>query len=437
MTTKSAPGPQDHDQVCPICGGKGLIVYDVPVGDPDFGKAYPCPCQTERLLREKADELRRLSGLEGLTAKTFASFDCLRAGLSAKQHSSLKIAYESAQTFAREPKGWLLLTGDYGCGKTHLAAAIANEALARGEAALFVTVPDLLDHLRAAFRPGAGGYDARFEAVRAAPLLILDDLGTESPTPWALEKLYQIFNYRYNRRLPTVVTTNRAIEEIEGRVRSRLLDTDLTRQLPIDAPDYRSARASTSLALSSLGLHGDQTFAAWDARPGLPPKEATNLKRVYQIARAFARLPEGWLAFTGTHGCGKTHLAAAIANEQVEQGREVIFVTAPDLLDHLRATFNPGSAVSFDKLFYALRSTPLLALDDLGTESATPWAREKLFQLLDHRYAARLPTVFTFAKRLDEIEPKLASRLGDARLSQVAAIIAPSYRGQQKSKRRR
>ena len=64
-------------------------------------------------------------------------------------------------------------------------------------------VPDLLDHLRATFNPATGArYDKRFDEIKAATLLILDDLGTESATAWAREKLYQLFNYRYNARLP-------------------------------------------------------------------------------------------------------------------------------------------------------------------------------------------------------------------------------------------
>ena len=99
---------------------------------------------------------------------------------------------------------------------------------------------------------------------------------------------------------------------------------------------------------------------------------------------------------SGTYGCGKTHLAAAIANHQLTAGRPTpMFVVVPDLLDHLRATFSPTSATTLDRLFEQVKSAPLLVLDDLGTESATPWAREKLFQLLNYRYAARLPTVIT------------------------------------------
>jgi DNA replication protein DnaC len=69
----------------------------------------------------------------------------------------------------------------------------------------------------------------------------------------------------------------------------------------------------------------------------------------------------------------------------------------------------------------------LLILDDLGTQSATPWAREKLYQIFNHRYTAQLPTVITTASRLDEIDPRIRSRMLDSRLCVFFGILAPAY----------
>ncbi|NIO71917.1 MAG: ATP-binding protein, partial [Anaerolineae bacterium] len=107
-------------------------------------------------------------------------------------------------------------------------------------------------------------------------------------------------------------------------------------------------------------------------------------------------------------------------------------VVVPDLLDHLRATFSPNSLISYDKRFEEVRTAPLLVLDDLGTESATPWAREKLFQLFNYRYNARLPTVITMQNSVEELEetnPRLSSRMLDISRCTVFAILAPSYHG--------
>jgi DNA replication protein DnaC len=158
-------------------------------------------------------------------------------------------------------------------------------------------------------------------------------------------------------------------------------------------------------------------------------EEYASLRVAHRAAQGFAESPADWLVFTGTYGSGKTHLAAAIANFRVARRQPALFVTVPDLLDHLRATFSPQSTISYDKLFEQVRRAPLLVLDDLGTESATSWAREKLYQLTNYRYNARLPTVITTAQAIEDLDPRLRSRLLDQTRCQIYAIIAPPYRG--------
>jgi len=419
-------------EVCPICKGLGYLRADVPVEHPDFGKLVPCRCRLTELAEQRAATLRSDSDLRVLSRMTFETFTHDGHGLPPDKQANLRWAYEEARSFAENPKGWLILRGGFGCGKTHLAAAIANFCIERGVAVLFATVPDLLDHLRATFAPNSSVlYDSRFDEVRTAPVLILDDLGTESGTSWAQEKLFQIINYRYNAQLPTVITTNHELEEIPLRLRSRLVDFGLARVVAITAPDYRRAGvAQDQSELSSLSLHSQQTFETFDLRRGeISDDEYANLKRALEIARVFAENPRDWLIFAGTYGCGKTHLAAAIANLYASAGRSALFVLVPDLLDHLRATFSPQSSTSFDRRFDEVRRSALLVLDDLGIESATPWAREKLYQIFDYRYNARLPTVITTAVPIEEIDPRLATRMLDVSRCTLFAIIAPAYRG--------
>ncbi len=430
--TKLTELPADSTETCPICKGLGYLRADVPVGHPDFGKLIPCKCQLPQLAARRAATLRTMSDLDVLADKTFETFIPNVPGLPSDKQANLQWAYEEASAFAKHPSGWLILKGGYGCGKTHLAAAIANACVEQGIPVLFVPVPDLLDYLRAAFAPDSPTtYDQRFHQIRTAPLLILDDMGTESSTPWAQEKLFQILNYRYNASLPTVITTNYQLEEITLRLRSRLVDPDLTRIISITAPDYRRAGiAQDQSDLSTLHLHSDQTFDTFNLRVDeLTPDEIENLQRAYQVAHTFARHPEGWLVFTGTYGVGKTHLAAAIANDRALRGFPALFVVVPDLLDHLRATFYPHSAATFDQRFEEVRRTALLVLDDLGTESATPWVREKLYQLFDYRYNARLPMVITTATPLEELDPRLVTRMLDIRRCTRFAILVPPYRG--------
>lgn len=442
-TSSKAEGDQldlgleaDDADTCPVCGGYGVITYDVEVHDERFGKAYPCPrCGEDTRREQRRQTLRKLSNLDAHTGSTFGSFETDLPTLGAQQASSLRSALDICMRFAENPDGWLLLQGGYGCGKTHLAAAIANTCVDNGIATLFMTTPDLLDHLRSTFGPSSEvQYDQMFDRVSNIPLLVLDDLGSESPTAWAQEKLYQIINHRYSYRLATVVTTNVNIEGIEPRIRSRLVDQELTRSIKINAPDYRRGGfAQGENALTNLTLYADMRLDTWDSRSDLPKKDRDNLRRAFEWARRYAENPQGWLIYSGTYGCGKTHLAAAIANERQLAGESAMFVTVPDLLDHLRATFNPTSSVSYDRLFNDIRNAPMLVLDDLGVENASSWAREKLFQIIDYRYRARLATVITMSRTLDEIDERLASRMGDSSRGVVFAITAPSFRGKKSS----
>lgn len=426
---------------CPHCGGLGYVIPDVPPIDPRFGRAIPCACRATEREMHRLDNLLQLSQLGALQNCTFDTFLPEGHGLTQTKQRNLKMAHDMAYHYAQDPQGWLVFKGGYGCGKTHLAAAIANYCLTMGRPVLFISVPDLLDHLRAAYAPNATTtYDQRFDQVRNAPLLVLDDLGTESATPWAQEKLYQIFNYRYNTRLPTIITTNQELESIEIRIQSRMVDPSLVHIIHIAAPDFRRAGADQEQSdLSSLTLHRDKTFETFDLRQGeLPRAQAENLRRALETAQEFAAHPQDWLVFNSVgFGNGKTHLAAAIANYVSNQGEPVLFIMVPDLLDHLRATFNPNSGLRLDKRFDEVKTSPLLVLDDLGTESATAWAREKLYQLFNYRYNARLPTVITTATPVDEIDPRLATRMLDGSRCTFFLLEIPSYRGGVKPKKRR
>ena len=425
---------------CPHCEGLGYVVPDVGPDDPGFGRAVACVCRAVEQEMARVDSLLRLSQIGALAECTFETFIPDGHGLTHTRQRNLRIAYDRTREYAESPRGWLVLKGGYGCGKTHLAAAIANHALAVGRPVLFINTPDLLDHLRATFNPDSTvSYDERFDQVRNSPLLILDDLGTQSNSEWAQEKLYQILNYRYNAKLPTVITTNLELEAIEIRMRSRMVDPSLSQIVHIAAPDFRRAGVGDEQSdLSTLNLHGDKTFETFDLRENeLPRPQGDNLRRALELAVAFADEPKDWLVFNSVaYGNGKTHLAAAIANYRANAGEPVLFVVVPDLLDHLRATFNPSANVRLDKRFDEVKTAPLLVLDDLGTESATAWAREKLYQLFNYRYNARLPTVITTAVPVEELDPRLASRMLDGIRCTFFVIEAPSYRGKSTRGRR-
>ncbi len=429
------------DPNCPHCAGMGYLRSDVPVGHAEFGKLEVCVCRRSKVADLVRNRLFAISHLDELKDLTFEAFKPRgRKGLGEMQTRSIEMAFNHSQHYAQDLKGWLLLQGGYGCGKTHLAAAIANYVVGMGVSTLFLTVPDLLDTLRFAYGSEDTTFEERFDQIRTAPLLVLDDFGTQNATGWAQEKLFQIMNYRYINKLSTVITTNLMLDEIEPRIRSRLSDPELVSSVKMSAPDYRRPMEDTSHPeLSSLDLMASKTFGTLDDRivEKLTPDEQKSLQRAIKTAHSFSEKPKGWLVFEGTYGSGKTHLAAAIANYRAGLGDPPLFVMVPDLLDHLRAAFSPNSGTSYDRRFDEVRTAGLLILDDLGAQSATPWAREKLHQLLNYRYNAELPTIITVAKEnMDhgQIDERIITRMMDERICDYIEIKAPAYQGKGKHK---
>jgi DNA replication protein DnaC len=411
---------------CPRCGGAGFVRRDVPIGHPDFGRAIACACVLEESAAERELRLRRYSHLGALSRYTFDNLSPRGRGTSQIQQERYQHAVEAARRFAVEPRGWLVLAGASGTGKTHIAAALGNSVIASGRPALFMTVPDLLDHVRMSVAPDSQvSYDQFFEQIRGSALLILDDVGAQSDTPWATEKLYQIVNHRFNLALPTVFTLSTVLEEMDERLRSRLTDLTLSHLYTLEAGNEPVVNDDDPLMLPLLR---EMTFAAFRYRatgPDLPESVARKLHQTVSIARDFAQRPEGWLVLAGETGCGKTHLAAAIAHQQREAGKAYMFVAVPDLLDRLRGG-GQGARLR-DEYFERVRTSGFLVLDDLGVHSDTPWAQEKLFQILNHRYNAKLPTVITVHPS-DELPAALRSRLYDDKVSLFVEIEAPDYR---------
>ncbi len=223
---------QIANRICSLCGGAERLRVDVPYGNPSFGKSVPCSCVAERQTSLRLQQQRQAANMEAFRQSTFKSFNARVSGVQEAFHVSTE--------FAANPQGWLLLVGPCGCGKTHLAAAIANQRLEGGAQVFFTTVPDLLDALRAAFTTPER-YAQIFTRVREVELLVLDDLGTQQPSAWSTEKLLQILNHRANGALQTVITAiPKDLPGLDERLRSRLTDTQLVNTVPLKhATDYR------------------------------------------------------------------------------------------------------------------------------------------------------------------------------------------------------
>lgn len=417
--------PEDY---CAICEGRKWLSVDVPVGHPDFGKAVACRCQIDISESEREDRLRRYSNLGPLSRMTFDSADPDGLDSSPENVRLFAAAHRAAREYADDPIGWLALTGPNGCGKTHLAAAIANRRIELGELAFFVHVPDLLDDLRSTYAPSSEiSYSDLFEQVNDAEMLILDGLGVQSPTPWAREKLHQIFNRRANAELPTVVTTAEDVRDLDPYIASRLSYPRLSRVLRVSG--RRVEERSPQLGRVPENMLSRMTFETFDARGNnSTAAQRASLRTAFESARAYAADPDGWLTLFGGTGVGKTHLAVAIAAERRALGFPVFFAFVPELMDYLRYTFRPDSGVAYDSVFDQVRNAPLLILDDLNNERLTDWAYERLYQIVVHRHNSRMPTVITSPADITDMSGPISSRAQDSTAGALIRMEAPDYR---------
>jgi DNA replication protein DnaC len=409
-----------------LCDGARFVRVTTDMTRPEWARPMPCACVRDEETRARQDRLVRYSRLGALERFTFGTLLARGRSTSPAAQERYAHAVDAARRFAEQPEGWLVLTGIPGSGKTHIAAAIANRAIEGGTPALFLSVADLLDQLRASYADDAEvPYERLLDQIRSAPLAVFDDLDAYSATEWAREKFYQVVSHRFHAMLPTVFTCDRSPEEIDARLGARLTDPALSQVFVLaerERPRYSCIGAMTREHLASY------TFEAF--RPGGKSVRARNesLEGAYREAKKWAQQPSGWLVLLGESGRGKTHLAAAIANERLEAGDTVCFANVPDLLDELRATFAPDSTVRYDDLFARLREVPVLILDDLGAHQTTPWAQEKLYQILNHRYEGRMPTVITTNTEMSKLDQRIASRLGDWQGSMMYEITSADYR---------
>lgn len=208
---------------CPACNDLGWLTPGVQVGHPDFGKTQPCACQQQRLDDDRLRRLQLYSNLGHMARFTFESIEEER--IDPDNVDLFLIAFDAALAYVQTPSSWLIFEGPPGSGKTHLAASIANSLIASGVPILFVSASDLLDELRSGYAPdNPMPFSEIYQRVADAEVLVLDALGSHSTTPWAQEKLHQLINHRFNGSLPTVVTLNCPMEDLDPHLRVRLLE---------------------------------------------------------------------------------------------------------------------------------------------------------------------------------------------------------------------
>lgn len=225
---------------CPLCQDSGYLA-----------PGQKCSC----LIKQEVKQRWQDSGLSPEQERqTFKSFNLDYYQDRNRFSNILENCYDFAQKVVNaERADNLVLSGAVGTGKTHLCSAIANHLIENGKSVIYLRSGKLLDLIREykynfeKENPSVNRHS--LQLLYRVPLLIIDDLGTESVTEFAQEQLLSIIDERYNHNLPWVISTNIQPNDIgkvyEKRFSDRIMGYskilkfvgDSVREKRINSPD--------------------------------------------------------------------------------------------------------------------------------------------------------------------------------------------------------
>jgi DNA replication protein DnaC len=197
--------------VCPHCGGLGLLSLELPVGDPNFGKAFVCICQRdEHLARIQSRALADAAIPARFKDFSFDSFIEVCAGNLNDKRTAFDAAQLWAEGAAVKGKQGLAISGSFGGGKTGLAASALNKMARFGTPVAWLDAGQFFARVQAGY--GAGTAQTTMDAAAGCPVLLLDDLGdvdrNSQETDDKRRILYAVMSARHAANAKTIITTN-------------------------------------------------------------------------------------------------------------------------------------------------------------------------------------------------------------------------------------
>ena len=246
---------------CPHCGGTLLTLTGVlvsldmqdPRADALQALDMACTCEQSKLALEREKrEIDALKRQETARLQAEALKERLHnsglpeawhdRALSQWQYNSAPRLYAREQAIAfgaelvlpcKKPRS-LYIAGDIGTGKTFLASCLAADLIRRKVQVKWCNVGDVLRTIRSSFDRKDVTEEETIRQFTAPRVLVLDDLGKERPTEWAVEQLFSIINTRYDAKRPIIVTTNYGGQDLVQRLTPRGERDDTTPRAIVD-----------------------------------------------------------------------------------------------------------------------------------------------------------------------------------------------------------
>jgi len=268
---------------CPLCDDTGWK----PVEENGVRRVTRCDCWREGISRQRLSQANIPRRYLHCTLANFVAYN-------ETLERAVAEARRIAEAFPVVSRG-LLLEGQPGVGKTHLAVAVLKQVVAMtGARGLFYDTRDLLRVIRSTYAPSIQTTELEvLRPVMNADLLVLDDLGAEKTSEWVEETMNLIVNTRYNERRLTIFTSNfldipddtdpnSLLFRIGFRMRSRL--HEMCEFIALDAADYRELPENGGV---------DDLIMLWKRRGKVLPSRAG------RAARAQLRDGKGDLKWSG------------------------------------------------------------------------------------------------------------------------------------------
>ena len=222
---------------CEKCGGREFVYFHA-----DDGELLVKPCEC----RKRSESIRRMrrSGLETVISElTFASYKATEKW----QQDILAAAKRYADGF----DGWFFIGGQVGSGKTHICTAICREALRQGKEVRYLSWRDEAQDIKRCVNDHT--YIDRIEPLKRCDLLYIDDLfkggerdGNKTrPTVADTNFSFDLLNFRYINKLPTVISCERFVDEImeiDGGIGSRIYQMAKSNEIQVERKDDRNYR---------------------------------------------------------------------------------------------------------------------------------------------------------------------------------------------------